>query len=56
MIIYHLIILYIGSETEISINKLTKLIVNLIGYNGKIVYDKSNQWNFEKFMSKKKNK
>ena len=45
----------IGSETEISINKLTKLIVNLIGYNGKITYDKSKpNGTLRKFMSKKK--
>ena len=41
MIIYHLIIFIILAQKYKLINKLTKLIVNLIGYNGKIVYDKS---------------
>ncbi len=45
----------IGSEKEISVNNLTKLIVKLIGYKGKIAYDKTKpNGTLRKFMSKKK--
>ena len=45
----------IGSEYEITINFLTKLITKIIGYKGKIDYDKSKpNGTMRKYMSKEK--